>query len=303
MSATFENLLRQNVTVDCFLEAVTTRQCSAHDLSVLLTNASSVDLSYRAKIAKAYIAKDGDLGADDKELLLEIISSAMLLEGQVFTWVEYGGTRVRVLNPYGGDNKVIGHAQLGLTLWEAEICTLEWLEIHPEFVKGRSILELGAGVGLAGIAAVERLGAKAVTLTDSDDMVLENLAEIIAKSPKRAHLKVQCLEWRDSAQVANTEQHDLVIAADCIYDPNDVPIFVKALSYLFEGSKDKQGILAYSIRNKSTFDLLMAALKEAGFKLEPTFLTEQSEKYCTRTSHMFTKSWSRSNVALFLLRR
>lgn len=47
---------------------------------------------------------------------------------------------------------------------------------HPEVVAGRSVLELGAGVGLVGIAAAAA-GAASVVISDGDDKVLRELTQ------------------------------------------------------------------------------------------------------------------------------
>ncbi len=62
----------------------------------------------------------------------------------------------------------------GLALWLGSEVMCEHLIENPNLVKGKRVLELGAGLGLCGIAC-HYLGAKRVLLTDGDTDVLENL--------------------------------------------------------------------------------------------------------------------------------
>ena len=65
-----------------------------------------------------------------------------------------------------------GHEWDGLSakLWPSAYVTSKWLCDNPEMVRGHTVCELGAGVGLLGIVA-SRLGAKHVILTDLQEAV------------------------------------------------------------------------------------------------------------------------------------
>ena len=53
----------------------------------------------------------------------------------------------------------------GGSLWRAGLAFAKYIDLHPEIVKDKIIIELGAGIGLVGITAMI-LGAKQVILTD-----------------------------------------------------------------------------------------------------------------------------------------
>jgi len=55
--------------------------------------------------------------------------------------------------------------ETGDSLWHGAIELVKYLLQHPELVRHRHVLELGAGTGLVGIVAAA-LGAKSVTITD-----------------------------------------------------------------------------------------------------------------------------------------
>jgi hypothetical protein len=65
---------------------------------------------------------------------------------------------------------------IGFQLWPAAAVMCRWLESQTEyprdFLRGRRVLELGAGCGLVGmLAASDVLGAASVTITDLDEVV------------------------------------------------------------------------------------------------------------------------------------
>lgn len=66
------------------------------------------------------------------------------------------------------------HNDVALKLWEAGACLAEYFLAYPELVSGKSIVELGSGVGLTGIVAAAR-NARQVHFTDYSDAWLTNM--------------------------------------------------------------------------------------------------------------------------------
>jgi len=63
-------------------------------------------------------------------------------------------------------------------VWDASIILAEYFSSHPELVRGKRCLEMGAGLGLGGIVAAAN-GAKEVVITDVADylpILRENVA-------------------------------------------------------------------------------------------------------------------------------
>ena len=55
----------------------------------------------------------------------------------------------------------------GLITWDGAVVLAKYLETVPSFLLNKNVLELGAGTGLAGMAAT-LLGAKATLLTGNE---------------------------------------------------------------------------------------------------------------------------------------
>ena len=137
---------------------------------------------------------------------------------------------------------------LGTTVWDASIVVAKLMErgtgpLTRAKLKGKRVLELGAGVGLAGLAAAA-MGAVSVTLTDvkavlplltaNADRNLSRPALAVAGVPWAADagaVRVAELDWGDRAtwHPDGPLPYDVVLAADCIYAETAVPAFVAAL--------------------------------------------------------------------------
>ena len=114
------------------------------------------------------------------------------------------------------------------------------LHAFPELVAGRMVLELGAGTGLAGLAAA-RLGARAVALTDLHTLLpMIELNVMLNKQTnaggRECATVVLPLAWGDDdaehAALAWLSRHsasptqcltavDVLIVAECIYQPSN----------------------------------------------------------------------------------
>lgn len=105
---------------------------------------------------------------------------------------------------------------LGGSVWEAAIVLSRFLHSHPEMTAGaKSILELGSGTGLCGIA-VAKFFPGTVTITDLpiyQDLLHHN-AELNA-SP--SNLTVTALDWRAATPIG---EFDLIIGTDIVYFEN-----------------------------------------------------------------------------------
>lgn len=119
----------------------------------------------------------------------------------------------------------------GSTLWSAGLVLARYLEQERSmFDKGKltlRVLELGAGLGLAGIVCALHGGCQEVVLTD--------LASVLPYLQKNARfipgVRVQEFPWGEPPEEYDlSAPYDLVLAADCIYDVAQVAPFLHALS-------------------------------------------------------------------------
>lgn len=95
---------------------------------------------------------------------------------------------------------------VGAKLWRAASMLSDVLFADPAFVRGQSVLELGAGVGLCGLLAA-KLGAKTVALTDFEPALLDSLALAVRdnRAPGDAETRVARCDWREERRRAEAE--------------------------------------------------------------------------------------------------
>jgi len=135
------------------------------------------------------------------------------------------------------DTSIRLHSQgdVGRLLWPAAMVMSRWLlRTAPAWLPPSTspaacrLLELGAGVGVTGLAAAQMVGH--VTLTDNDPAVLANLHYNAALVRDRSHptgpvsiptdlpqghtLEVQTLDWKALSQC--TEKYDVIIGSDIV---------------------------------------------------------------------------------------
>ena len=66
-------------------------------------------------------------------------------------------------------------ASTGGVLWDGGLLLAHWLLSRGELVRSKTVLVLGAGVGLEGLVCAKKLGATTVAFTDCDTTVLASL--------------------------------------------------------------------------------------------------------------------------------
>ncbi|KAK3242072.1 hypothetical protein CYMTET_48216 [Cymbomonas tetramitiformis] len=105
-----------------------------------------------------------------------------------------------------------------ICLWPAEEALTHFCVKNSHIFRDKRVLELGAGVGLAGIALAAMGIAKEVVLTDGNptcvDVLQENLERNNAKYG-RTMTRAEVLHW-DRIATGSTK-YDVIIAADCTF--------------------------------------------------------------------------------------
>lgn len=134
-----------------------------------------------------------------------------------------------------------------------------------------NILELGAGCGIVGITLLHTLPTPSqILLTDlpeATEILTHNLTpSILGPLPSNlSKISHQVLDWSSPLppNVAATSW-DMVVVADCTYNPDVVPDLVMTLGRVAEGSGGVRIVVAMKVRHESEmvfFDLM----KERGF--------------------------------------
>lgn len=154
---------------------------------------------------------------------------------------------------------VRAHNQVGLRVWEAGLFLAELcLAVPPALFHGKTVLELGAGIGLTGILVARGLGSKLaprnMILSDWAGVVLENIQHNVAinfgedarvekeSSPSVGAVQV---DWRAMATTADVTQTigstpaDITLIADCTYSEEIIPPLLKTVALVVEHWEEK----------------------------------------------------------------
>jgi len=162
------------------------------------------------------------------------------------------------------------HNDVGVAkVWEAGACLAEYLIQDSDCVRGRRVIELGAGVGLTGLIAAA-IGAESVHMTDYTDATLENLSYNVSINNKWLEdrgidtnvVSIGHLEWGEYAEHdCCSHPADVLIAADVVYTVECIPDLVATVNKFLSSGSSSYALFATTYRNKSTFALFERELK------------------------------------------
>ncbi|XP_036266591.1 protein-lysine N-methyltransferase EEF2KMT isoform X4 [Pipistrellus kuhlii] len=188
---------------------------------------------------------------------------------------------------------IISHGTTGLVTWNAALYLAEWAIENPAAFTHRTVLELGSGAGLTGLAICKMCHPRAYVFSDCHSLVLEQLrgnillngllleSDATAPAQHPGHnthnaespsVTVAQLDWDivTAPQLA-AFQPDVIIAADVLYCPETVLSLVRVLQTLSACQKDQQApdvYIAFTIRNPETCRLFTTELGKAGISWE-----------------------------------
>jgi methyltransferase-like protein 23 len=106
----------------------------------------------------------------------------------------------------------LAHIPYGFLLWESAVALADLLVRCADLMRGKRVLELGAGMGLPGLIA-RSLGAE-VWQTDHEPMTLA-LAAYNAQQNGITGLHHFVADW---TQWTHTDRYDLLLGADILYE-------------------------------------------------------------------------------------
>jgi predicted nicotinamide N-methyase len=156
--------------------------------------------------------------------------------GTVTETIPFGGRNLTLLRPSDGD------ALLDALLEEDDPSEDDlpfWAELWPSGValtallagrelRGVRTLELGCGLGLVGIAAAA--GGAEVLATDWSEQALAFTAANAAAN--RVRVRTGRVAWADPGPITEAAPWPLVLAADVLYEPRNVPLLLGLLPRL-----------------------------------------------------------------------
>lgn len=142
------------------------------------------------------------------------------------------------------DEISFGEGGLGHSVWDAGVALSIRLAHQRGLVGGHRVLELGSGVGVAGIAAALS-GASSVTLSDVAEessglrrgartRLLQNLRSNAELNGLGSRASVENLDWEECASTAYepVERYSRVVGSDLVYYEHVAPALAAAVTTL-----------------------------------------------------------------------
>jgi len=172
----------------------------------------------------------------DPALLVRSVQRHFQLQGddreQVFdlSFARSDGTQKKAISfQCKGIKKELGQtlASTGLTIWRAAEHLCGFLMDHPEVVAGRSVCELGAGLGIVSILLDKLSVAQRICATDGDEDTLALLID--NQIANDCTFDAAYLLWGQTAAedfASERPPFDVILAADVVYEEEQIaPLF------------------------------------------------------------------------------
>jgi hypothetical protein len=138
---------------------------------------------------------------------------------------------------------------VGLKLWPGSKVLADFLVNHrPDLVDGKTVVELGCGVGLVGLSIAKHCNPYEVILTDRESVGPVVNAGISSNGLEPEKVMFQALDWGNPADLKNfeTTKPRLVVGSELIYAEEQEP-----LCNAIDATVDDLFVLSYSERSDS----------------------------------------------------
>lgn len=192
-----------------------------------------------------------------------MLPSSLLRLPRVVHELEIGG-RDWLIEAVADQSALTGMAEdfaefpFGLLLWESAPVLATALATRNTEIAGCDVLELGTGVGLAGLVA-RAAGARVV----QTDHSTEALALVRANAARNGIDDVETVAG-DWSRWSEARTYDLVIGSDILYEPT----LHGALLAILDRNVVPQGRVLLTDPGRSTSPRFFAAMEDAGWAIE-----------------------------------
>lgn len=165
-----------------------------------------------------------------------------------------------------------GHTEItnstGLSVWLGAEVLCDFLLKNRPLVDQKSVLELGAGLGLTGILVAKHLKASRTVLTDGDSGVLRNLRSNMERNDALS-LNIACpqLIWgRDLEEFRQQYgRFQVLLATDCVYMTKSLEPLWKTAHALLEETADAVVVYVNLCSSQAPHEEVVEVAKRFGF--------------------------------------
>ncbi|EGW33618.1 uncharacterized protein SPAPADRAFT_136189 [Spathaspora passalidarum NRRL Y-27907] len=158
---------------------------------------------------------------------------------------------------------ISGNNTTGLRTWEAALYLANYINRKtntPYDFKDKTILELGCGTGLVGLALLKNYNSriapiKELIMTDGSTVVFDNVKDTLKLNSLEKNMKVhfQQLIWGPDSFTENSDkQVDVILGADITYDSTVVESLCISIKDFFVHRGTNLAVIAATVRNIDT---------------------------------------------------
>ncbi|KAL4961226.1 protein-lysine N-methyltransferase [Aspergillus stella-maris] len=172
---------------------------------------------------------------------------------------------------------ILSSGTTGFRTWEAALHLGTYLSIEDSgraLVKGKRVLELGAGTGFLSFLCAKHCGAQNVVVTDREPALVEQIDDCIGRNElSREKIQAGIWEWGRPIEVPLRDgdekmEFDIALGADLIYDTDIIPLLISTITDLFRNYSVGEFIIAATIRNENTFQTFLDACARSQFAVD-----------------------------------
>ncbi|KAJ9298002.1 hypothetical protein DTO271G3_4223 [Paecilomyces variotii] len=175
----------------------------------------------------------------------------------------------------------------GGQLWPAGIVLSKYmLRRHQSDLRGKTIVELGAGGGLVGLAVARGCSVDSpIYITDQKPMLalMETNIKLNNLSPL---VKASVLDWGTPLPEEIPQHPAVVLAADCVYFEPAFPLLVETLQDLI----GPETVCYFCFKRRRRADLRFVKLAKKAFDI--TEVTDDPDR----------ETYSRENITIYVIR-
>lgn len=145
----------------------------------------------------------------------------------------------------------------GNLLWNAGRQSSHYIEQHPEYIRNKAVLEIGAAAGVPSIVSAI-CGARVTVMTDYPDPDLVENMRYNADLAKTPGLFVEGYKWGDSPEKLlsyvgsgsgsdeEDRKFDTLIMADVVYSHREHPNLIKTMHTTLKRSPDSVALVIFT---------------------------------------------------------
>ncbi|CAM6093615.1 unnamed protein product [Calypogeia fissa] len=201
---------------------------------------------------------------DDDDVCLD--ASFFVNENYQFQTFTFGTETIEV---YCLQSSLTDYDLTGQLVWPGAELLAEYLLHNQSLLRGASVLELGAGLGVTGLLCARY--CEHVVLTDYHDTVLKVMQmnvdhQISTSALQSPNVEVQKLEWgcddhMNSVLKKHDKGFDLIIGADICYQESFLPSLMTTIRHLLRQERARSSAILGYVSRFTSMDV--AVIREA----------------------------------------